>query len=123
LIWHTKIFWRKNEKCQKRRPKPTHHLLIPFADDMEKLEKNVEKNNNNQNKKIEQEMLREFMEQYLDDVEKIESVDKSDKILFLRDTFVEILNCFVKSKDSDLNWDLFCDRGEKVIFFKKSITL
>jgi len=66
----------KNEKCQKRKPKPTHHLLIPFAEDMEKIENNWENNNIDFEKKIEQEMLKEFMENYVEDVEKVESNEK-----------------------------------------------
>jgi len=64
-------------------------------------------------------MLKEFMENYVEDVEKVESNEKTDKLLFLRDTFSEILECFSKSKDKDLNWGLFCDRGEKINLFKK----
>jgi len=95
--------------------------MIPFAEDIEKIDTDENGTIKKNYKKIEQETLKEFMVEYLVDVEKLDSVDKTDKLLFLRDTFLEILKCFDKSKDKDLNWSLFCDRGEQIAIFKEKL--
>jgi len=86
-----------NSGYEIREPKPTHHLLIPFADDIP-----VDSEN-----KREQQHIFEFMEDYLKQFENISVDDRRDKTLFLRDLFREITESLTTSLDKKHNNDIF----------------
>jgi len=70
----------RNETFDIREPKPTHHLLIPFAIDILPITE----------QKREQAIILEFMEEYLEFSNTIDSGDKNDKLLFYRNLFSKI---------------------------------
>jgi hypothetical protein len=94
---------KENLNYEMREPKPTHHLLIPFPDDI--IPSTEEKR--------EQTMLKEFMIEYLDNYVNIIYEDKkTDKLYFMRDLFEQTINALTISKDKDFNWRIFNNEKE-----------
>jgi hypothetical protein len=91
-----------NNTFEVREPKPTHHLLIPFAED---IEPTIEI-------KREQAYIIDFMNDYLQYFEKINIDDRIDKTLFLRDLFSEIINSLTKSVDEKINNEIFNNKED-----------
>jgi len=90
----------KNENIKKRKPKPTHHLMIPMSEDIEIIDGELN----------EQASLKLFMSDFLINMKEYTETDKSDKFYFCRDLFQEIGNCFNNSTDKIHNNELYSDR-------------
>jgi len=93
----------KNKTYKKRVPKPTHHLMIPFAEDLEIYEEN----------KTEQQSLIDFFNKYIDNTKELVN-EKSNKIYFCRDLFREILWCLNDSNDKEYNNQIFLDKDDNL---------
>jgi hypothetical protein len=99
----------RNKEFKIRKPKPTHHLLIPFADDI--IPQDIEMR--------EQKGLMEFMTEFEKEYINIDINSKKEKMMFLRDLFQEIMGSLTKSVDGEHNEKIFNNNDEELINLKK----
>jgi len=101
-----------NEKKPKRDPKPTNHLLIPLPCDLKADYHQFENS-------MEQTYLIQFFEEYLKKTETIPVLEKHIAYHFCRDVFRECLGCFSNKEDGQFNKQLFYEKDEKMIEYRK----